>query len=44
MRRRTWAEHLRQHHERITGPDADLYRAAADFSLERPRTRHLLAT
>ncbi|MFD7154923.1 MFS transporter [Kribbella sp. NPDC059898] len=39
----TWSEHLRQHNERITGSDADLYRAAAELALEAPRTRHLLA-
>ncbi|QRP48534.1 MFS transporter [Amycolatopsis sp. FDAARGOS 1241] len=40
----TWAEHLRQHHERITGVDAGLYRKAAGFALEPPENRHLLAT
>ncbi|MEV0066193.1 MULTISPECIES: MFS transporter [unclassified Amycolatopsis] len=39
----TWAEHLRQHHERITGEDAGLYREVAGFSVEPPSTRHLLA-
>ncbi|MFF4596105.1 MFS transporter [Amycolatopsis sp. NPDC001319] len=39
----TWAEHLRQHHERITGEDAGLYREVAGFSVEPPQTRHLLA-
>jgi MFS family permease len=40
----TWSEHLRQHHERITGQDAGLYRAAAELALESPRARHLLAS
>jgi MFS family permease len=40
----TWDEHLRQHHDRITGYDAYLYRAAAELALEPPRTRHMVAT
>ncbi|MEV6902785.1 MFS transporter [Amycolatopsis sp. NPDC051372] len=40
----TWAERPRQHHERITGQDAGLYRAAAELSLEPPSTRHLPAS
>ena len=40
----TWGEHLRQHHERITGLDDELYRAANELALEAPRARHLLAT
>ncbi|MGW6278233.1 MFS transporter [Kribbella sp. NPDC055071] len=39
----TWSEHLRQHRERITGGDAELYRAANELALEPPTTRHLLA-
>jgi MFS family permease len=39
----SWSEHLRQHDERITGQDADLYRQAADLALEPPRARHLLS-
>ena len=40
----SWSEHLRQHHERITGEDADLYRAAGELAVEPPIARHLLAT
>ncbi|WP_034262122.1 MFS transporter, partial [Actinospica robiniae] len=38
----SWGEHQRQHHERTTGYDADLYRRAAALAAEPPRARHLL--
>ncbi|WP_333776206.1 MFS transporter [Streptomyces sp. IBSBF 3136] len=38
----TWGEHLRQHHERTTGFDAELYVEAAALAVEPPRARHLL--
>jgi hypothetical protein len=38
----TWAEHVAQHQERLTGFDAELTRAVGELSLTKPQVRHLV--
>ena len=38
---RSWSEHLRQHHDRLTGTDQHLLRAAKDLARSEPIVRHL---
>jgi hypothetical protein len=40
----SWEEHLRQHHERLTGADRDYHQAAAALSVGEPVVSHLLST
>jgi MFS family permease len=39
----SWEEHLRQHHDRLTGADRDFDLKARDLSDPTPETRHLIA-
>jgi hypothetical protein len=38
----SWEEHLRQHHERLTGTDQEYQDKAARLSEEPPRTSHMI--
>jgi MFS family permease len=40
----TWDEHLRQHHDRLTGVDEEYLDTARALSDPQPRTSHLIAT
>jgi quinol monooxygenase YgiN len=37
----SWDEHLRQHRERPTAADQDIFKAAASFAKGRPEVAHL---
>ena len=39
----SWEEHLRQHHDRLTGADRDFDAKAKDLSDPPSETRHLIA-
>jgi quinol monooxygenase YgiN len=39
----SWEEHLRQHHDRLTGADRDFDLKARGLSDPTPETRHLIA-